>query len=206
MHHLATMFKDTGTVQEYTKAYFERLTQVLSSLDLDAVTKAVEAIEQASQNKKALYTIANGGSAAAASHLVNDLVAGAYTEGQPGFRSYCLTDNSESITALANDAGFENIFSHQLKTNLLEGDVVLAMSVSGNSENIIRAMEYANANGATTIGCCGFDGGRLAKCSDIVIHAPTTPDEYGPVEDVFAILVHVFGTYLAMQRGRWLHH
>lgn len=206
MHKLAEMFEAAGSAQSYAKQYADRLHELLARLDGGMIEKTVEALEKASEAGKTLFTIGNGGSAAACSHLVNDLGTGSFVEGQPRLRSHCLTDNVETVTAVANDSGFEDIFVCQLSVNLCPGDVVLAMSVSGNSENIIRAVEYAKEHGATTIGFCGFDGGRLLKKCDIALHIPTTKDEYGPVEDIFNILGHLVSGYMAMKRGKHLHH
>ena len=206
MHKLAQIFDEAHSIQDYTDKYLARLIELLQGLDRSVVERIIEAIEAAFASGNTLYLMANGGSAAAASHLVNDLVAGGYVEGQAPMRAFCLSDNTETVTALANDAGYENIFVNQLKVHLRPGDVVLGMSVSGNSENIIRAIDYANENGAVTIGYCGFEGGRLGGKSQISLHAVTTKDEYGPVEDVFAIMVHLLGTYLTMRRGKKLHH
>lgn len=206
MHKIAEIYSKATSFQDYMARYNARLAEVLNALDRDATARAASALEEARQTNKALYIIGNGGSAAAAAHLVNDLVAGAYVEGAPVFRAFSLSDNISTLTALANDSGYESVFEHQLKVQMARGDVVLAMSVSGNSPNIIRAVEYARANGAVTIGMCGFSGGRLAPLCDIVLHAETTPDEYGPVEDVFSILGHILSGYLAMEQGKQLHH
>lgn len=206
MHYLAKIFADATDKQDYTKKYLERLTQLLLELDRDAIAAIIDAFDRAYREQKVLYFIANGGSAAVASHWVNDLVAGAYREGEPGFRAFSLSDNGETVTAIGNDAGYDNIFVNQLKVHLQPGDVVYAMSVSGNSENIIRAVDYAKERGATTIGISGFEGGRLKGRCDINLQVPTTPDEYGPVEDVFAILDHIVTGYLTMNVGKKLHH
>ena len=206
MHKLAEMHAAAPTVREYIQSYTDRLHDLLNIIDKDAIAATIDAIEQCSQRGNTLFSMANGGSAASASHLVNDLVAGCYLEGQPRLRTLCLSDNAATVTALANDAGFDHIFSHQLRVHMRPGDVVLAMSVSGNSENLIQAVDYANANGATTIAYAGFDGGRLAEKCQISVVIPTTKDEYGPVEDVFNILGHIVITYIAMSRGKYLHH
>ncbi len=206
MYKIADIYSKATSFQEYVTLYNERLAEVLNTLDKDALARTVEALGAARQANKALFIIGNGGSAAAAAHLVNDLVAGAYVEGAPAFRAFSLSDNISTLTALANDSGYESVFEHQLKVYMTPGDVVLAMSVSGNSPNIIRALEHARANGAVTIGMCGFSGGKLATLCDIVLHAKTTPDEYGPVEDVFSILGHILSGYLAMEQGKQLHH
>lgn len=206
MYRLAQIFESARTPSDYVKSYCARLTELLNSLDADCIARIIDALNDASNQRKNVFFIANGGSSAVASHWVNDLVAGSYVDGQPGFRAYSLTDNAESVTALANDSGFDDIFAHQLRVNMDPGDVVFAMSVSGNSENIIRGVDYARANGAMVIGVCGFTGGRLAEKSDIVLHVDTEPDEYGPVEDIFSVLDHIVTGYLAMKRGRQLHH
>lgn len=206
MNKIAEIYAKADSFASYTQMYGARLSEVLESLDGKALTRAMETFEAARANRKAIYILGNGGSAALASHLVNDLVAGAYLEGRPAFRAFALSDNISTITALANDCGYENIFLHHLKVHLEPGDVVLAMSVSGNSPNILRALTYARSHGAVTIGMCGFTGGKMAALCDILIHAETTPDEYGPVEDVFGILGHMLSGYLAMKQGKALNH
>lgn len=206
MYKMQQMFKESTGIADYARRYCNHMAQVLAALDVDAVARAIEAMQRTSENGKSLFFIANGGSAATASHFVNDLVAGSYVEGAPKLRAYCLSDNMATVTALGNDAGYENIFAHQLRVDMVPGDLVYAMSVSGNSENIIRAVDYARANGGTTVGIAGFDGGRLAKAVDIPVIIPSTKDEYGPVEDVFNVLDHIIISYIAMNRGRWLHH
>mgnify|MGYP001187666122 FL=1 len=206
MNKIAEIYAKADSFASYAQMYGARLSEVLESLDGKALTRAMETFEAARANRKAIYILGNGGSAALASHLVNDLVAGAYLEGRPAFRAFALSDNISTITALANDCGYENIFLHHLKVHLEPGDVVLAMSVSGNSPNILRALTYARSHGAVTIGMCGFTGGKMAALCDILIHAETTPDEYGPVEDVFGILGHMLSGYLAMKQGKALNH
>jgi D-sedoheptulose 7-phosphate isomerase len=206
VHRLAQIFDAATSPQDYARRYLDRLTEVLAALDADVIGRIMTIMDEAASAGKTLYFIANGGSAAVASHFVNDLVAGGYNENGPPFKAFCLCDNVESVTAIANDSGFENIFSYQLRTCLQPGDVVYAMSVSGNSENVLRAVDYAKSIGASTIGICGFDGGKLKGRCDVALHVAATPDEYGPVEDVFAILDHVITGYLTMRRGKMLHH
>lgn len=206
MYKMQEIYKASSGPADYARRYCAHMAEVLSKLDVEAVARAIEAMERTSANGRTMYFIANGGSAATASHFVNDFVAGSYVEGAPKLRAFCLTDNAASITALANDVGYEDIFAWQLKVNMVPGDLVYAMSVSGNSENIVRAVDYARANGATTVGISGFDGGRLAKAAEISVVIPSTKDEYGPVEDVFNVLDHIIIGYIAMHRGKWLHH
>lgn len=206
MYKMAEMFSLSSSFQDYTRRYRERLAELLEAMDAGAFDRAVEALDAARQEGRTIFVIGNGGSAAAAAHLVNDLVAGAYLEGAPSFRAFALSDNVSTLTALANDSGYESVFEHQLKVYMRPGDVVLAMSVSGNSPNILRALEYARNNGGIIIGLCGLSGGKMAARCNILLHAATTPDEYGPVEDVFSIAGHLVSGYLAMKCGKQLHH
>jgi phosphoheptose isomerase len=123
-----------------------------------------------------------------------------------GFKIFSLTDNGEAVTAVANDSGYEHVFAHQLDCVLEPGDLVVAMSVSGNSPNIVNGLEVARQRGARTVALCGFDGGKVRSLADIVVHAPTTKDEYGPAEDIFSVICHIVSGYLTMRRGRPLHH
>ena len=206
MYKMAELFTDADCFATYARLYSKRLAEILDRLDGTVMTCAAEALDAARANHKSIYVIGNGGSAAAAAHLVNDLVAGSYVEGRPPFRAFSLSDNVSTVTAVANDSGYEDIFLHHLKVHLDPGDLVLAMSVSGNSPNILKALEYARDHGAVTVGMCGFTGGKMASLCDVVIHADTTLDEYGPVEDVFCILGHILSGYLAMKQGKALHH
>ena len=206
MYRLAELFAASGSVAEYARGYAGRLDEVLRQLDFEAVARVVDRIDEAFRAGRRLYVIANGGSAGVAAHIVNDLVAGGYAEDAPPFRVLCLSDNVPSVTALANDAGYDDIFERQLRVHLEPEDVVLAMSVSGNSENVLRAVAFARSRGATAIGWCGFDGGRLLNACDLAVHVPATKDEYGPVEDAFAVLGHIVCGHITMRYGKRLHH
>ena len=203
---LEALFETSNSPTEYAAGFLARMAELMKTIDIEAIAKVVDAIDRAQQENRAIFCIGNGGSAAVASHIVNDLCPNSLVKGKRGFRAFSLTDNVESLTAIANDSGFENIFSAQLECDMQPGDVVMAFSVSGNSENIIRAIDYANENGATTIGLVGFEGGRLVeKCKHVVL-VPTTHDEYGPVEDIFSNIGHIITGYLAMKHGRKLSH
>jgi D-sedoheptulose 7-phosphate isomerase len=206
MHKLDEIFQAGANPAAYTSAYCKHLSDLLANLDTKAMARIIEAFDDASRRDRAIFFAANGGSAAMASHWVNDLVVGSYVENQPTFRAYCLSDNVASITAIGNDQCFEEIFVQQLRVDLKPGDIVFAMSVSGNSENVLRAVDFAHANGAKTMGICGMDGGQLKERCDIALHISTTADEYGPVEDIFSVVDHIVISYLAMLRGKKLHH
>ncbi len=139
----------------------------------------------------------NGGSAATAAHFANDLSLGPRVFGGKAYRAISLTDNTALMTAAANDLGYDSVFVEQLKTLLGTGDVVIAISASGDSPNVIRAVEYANEAGAVTIGLTGFDGGRLREIVNEHVHIATPKGDYGPVEDLHLILNHLITSYLA---------
>jgi len=203
---LAQLFDSAGSLEEYATGYLANMTKVLQSMHMPTVVKAIEMIESCAENDQTFFILGNGGSGAVGGHWVNDLGANTVVDGKPGFRVISLCDNAFSITAIANDASYEEIFSIQLQANMRPGDVVLALSVSGNSPNIVRGVEYANENGGHTIGCCGFKGGKLKEISELCIHMPSSKDEYGPIEDMFSVFMHIAQSYIAMRRGRYLCH
>lgn len=203
---LAQLYDAAGSREDYARGYVANMAEAVNSLDVEAVAKAAEIIERCAEEDQTFFVMGNGGSGAVAGHWVNDLSANTVVEGKPGFRAMSLTDNACSLTAVANDASYDEVFSIQLKANMRPGDVVMALSVSGNSPNIIRGVEYANANGAFTIGCCGFGGGRLKEIAQLPIYVPSTKDEYGPVEDMFSVIMHIVQSYISMRRGRYLAH
>jgi D-sedoheptulose 7-phosphate isomerase len=205
-HKLAQLLAEAPGAGAYAAAYCERLSELLAALDHQAVDEATIALEEALNADRTVFLIGNGGSASACTHFANDLSPNSMVVGKSGFRVISLTDNVALLTAIANDSGYAHIFSVALEAQMRPGDVVVAMSVSGNSPNIVKGVEYANAHGGVTIGWTGFDGGRLAKLCHHCIHTPTAPDEYGPVEDVFSILGHLISGYITMKRGGKLHH
>ncbi len=205
-HKLESLFAEARDPRQYVEGVLARMVELYQALDASKVADFIHILEQAVARNNAIYLIGNGGSAATASQIVNELCANSYAEGAAKIRAYSLTDNVPSITAIANDVGYESIFVRQLQQLLLPGDVVVAFSVSGTSKNIVKALEYANANEAVSVGICAFDGGWLAKHAQFAIHLPTTPDEFGPAEDIFGCLGHIASSYLTFKRGRRLAH
>lgn len=155
-----------------------------------------DALEHARVRGQTIFLLGNGGSAATASHFAEDLWFGTHVDGKYAYRVVCLADNVPAITALANDTGYENVFIEQLRALFRPGDVVVAISASGNSPNVVRAIEYANANDGVTIGLTGFDGGRLRKICQVCVHVETAAGEYGPVEDIHLVMDHLITSYL----------
>ena len=193
-------FNECTLPSEYVKRYFEHLGEILQQIDHDAVAKVIELIMQARDQSRNIFFIGNGGSAATASHFANDLAIGSRTKFSP-FRVISLTDNNAVMTAIANDFGYEQLFVKQLEAVYREGDLLVAISASGNSPNVLKGVEYVKGRGGTTIGLTGFDGGQLKRMVDYALHVPTQKGEYGPVEDVHMIFDHVIGTYLMYASG-----
>ena len=149
----------------------------------------------ARKRKATIFFIGNGGSAATASHFANDISIGTNDYDKP-FKAISLTDNVPILTALGNDFGFDEIFVRQLRVLGQPGDVVVGISASGNSANLLKAFEYAKKINIKTVAITGFDGGKLKTMADEGIHVPTGTKEYGPAEDAHMILNHLVGAYL----------
>lgn len=180
----------------YARAYLDYLASCFAAIDCDAVAAFVELLLKAREQGRSVFFIGNGGSAATASHFANDLSIGTRTGDVRPFRAVSLTDNVAVMTALANDEGYDRIFVDQLKVAMRDGDALVAISASGNSPNVIAAVNYARARGATIVGLTGFDGGKLKQSADISLHVPTAKGEYGPVEDIHMIFDHLIGSFL----------
>jgi len=187
-------------IKDFTKQYLKNLQSLLDDVDSSVVEQIVAEIEKLLINRGRLYILGNGGSSATASHMVNDLGAGLRRRSIINLDVVSLGDNSPVVTAIANDIGYENIFYMQMQGLIKPEDVVLAISCSGNSTNIIKAIEYAKEIGCTIIGVSGFDGGKLKKLADIKFHVNAPSGEYGLVEDVHMILDHIIYSYY-IQRG-----
>jgi D-sedoheptulose 7-phosphate isomerase len=186
------------TASEFAKDYIHGLKQVLDRLPLNVIDDVIRAIEQARDGQRQIFVIGNGGSAATASHMMNDLCKGTlgHKGDAPGprLRVIALTDNVSLMTAWANDVGYTRVFSEPLRNLARRGDVLVAISASGNSPNIIAAVEAAKQIGVNVIGLSGFGGGKLAKLADVSFVVPS--DGYGPVEDAHMILDHIVTGYL----------
>lgn len=153
--------------EEYSKALIE----TLQRLHFPAVEQLAEVFLQAREQGKRIFTFGNGGSGATASHAAGDFLKGASYGLNKRFRMICLNDNLPSLMAIANDIGYEDIFVEPMKNFLEAGDVAIGISGSGNSENVVRAMQFAKDQGAFTVAMCGFKGGKIKEMADLVIHA-----------------------------------
>ena len=180
---------------EFSRNYFEYLVTILQGINVEEIGEFIKIILEARDNGSTIFFIGNGGSAATASHFANDLSIGTNAYLKP-FRAISLTDNQAIITAIGNDFGYDQIFLRQLKVLGRKDDILVGISASGNSANVINAMEYANSVGIKTVAITAFDGGIMKKIAQVGIHIPTGPKEYGPAEDVHMILDHLVGAYL----------
>lgn len=179
----------------FAGAYLEYLQSVLRRVNTTDIGRFIRTLLDARERGATVFFIGNGGSAATASHFANDLSIGT-NHYDPPFRSISLTDNVPIITALSNDFGYEEVFVRQLRSLGRKGDVLVGISASGNSPNLVKAFEYARSAGIKTVAITGFDGGRMKKMADEGIHVPTEPKEYGPAEDAHMVLDHLVGAFL----------
>lgn len=180
---------------EFAKAYFDYLHTVLRRVDTAEIGTFVRTLLDARERGATIFFAGNGGSAATASHFANDLAIGSNDYTRP-FRVTGLADNVAVLTAIGNDFGYDQIFVRQLQVYGRPGDVLVGISASGNSPNLILAFEHARSAGIKTVALTAFDGGRLRVLADEGVHVPTEPKEYGPAEDVHMILDHLVGAYL----------
>jgi len=172
----------------FVKKYNDLLKDYYSSpLDIE---KAVDLIVEKIINGKSIWVIGNGGSASTAEHLEIDMMYIKHDTVEKKVKVTALTSNSAVITAIANDKGYEHVFSAQLERKAQSGDLCIIISASGNSENLVEASKYCKNNGIQTLAILGFDGGELLKASDLILHFKTDYGQYGEVEDVHLSICH----------------
>lgn len=193
MNNLDRFF--TKNPADFASSYLQYLTEILGRIDPQAVGRFVEVLLSARERGGTVFFIGNGGSAATASHFANDLAIGSNSYEKP-LRVVSLVDNQAIITAVANDFGYEEIFVRQLRVLGRAGDILVGISASGNSPNLIKAFEYARQAGIMTVAITAFDGGKMKQMADDCIHVPTESKEYGPAEDAHMILDHLIGSYI----------
>ena len=169
--------------------YIDLVKSTLDALDPKALDALVEAFHKTYEKGGNIYTMGNGGSGASASHAAGDFLKGASYGLDKRFKMICLNDNLPSMMAIANDIGWESIFVEPLKNFLSEDDLVIGISGSGNSKNVVNALEYANANGATTVAMSGFKGGKISGIATINVHAPVMDMEV--TEDVHMVIFNI---------------
>ena len=179
---------------DYLAAYRDAITEAWQSLDQEAANRATAMLQAAVAGGSTVFSCGNGGSAAIANHLHCDFLKGVQTDTELRPRIVSLANSLELITAIANDIAYEEVFVYQLRTLGRPGDVLITISASGNSENIVRAVRWARDNRIGSIALTGFDGGRSAELADVNLHVRA--DNYGVIEDVHQSLMHIFAQYL----------
>ena len=188
--------------QAHIRGYVEALCQVLSALPLDGLEKGIDLLWDCQSRGGTIFTMGNGGHCNTASHAINDLAKHTISSddktrvvaGQSRFKTMCLNDSMSLVTGLANDMGYEYIFAEQLSNWVREGDVVIGISGSGNSRNILRAFEVAREAGARSICLSGFDGGQAKEVADLCILVPG--DCMIRIEDVHLAIFHLWADAL----------
>jgi D-sedoheptulose 7-phosphate isomerase len=183
------------SLSEYVTQYLDGLKKIIDEMPADKIESMGEILFQAYRHNKQVFIFGNGGSAATASHMACDLGKNTIGPNRPRFRVMSLNDNMPLLSALANDVGYDRVFAEQLVNLVRPGDVLIAISGSGRSPNIIEAMRYARERAATVIALLGFDGGEAIELADEYVLVPSS--EYGPIEDLHMILDHILTGYFA---------
>lgn len=189
--------------QHIINQYIEQVRNTLSRLDVEKIERLVYVLQEARAERRRVFIFGNGGSAATASHLACDLNKGAICSGQPRFRAVALTDCLPLLSAWANDASYEDIFAQQLENHVEPGDIVIGISGSGNSMNVVNALRLANSRGATTIAFTGFNGGKVKDIAHLCLIVPNHCMEQ--VEDIHLLLEHAITTCLRVMSVRSTH-
>jgi phosphoheptose isomerase len=187
-----------STIADYSDAYFAESVQAFASVDRSRLSEAAEILEKAYKSSNAVYACGNGGSASISNHLVCDHMKGVQTDTQLRPRVYSLSSNIEIITAIANDIAYADVFVFQLRTLASRGDVLVTVSSSGDSENVVRAAQWARDEGLSVIALTGFAGGRTAQLADVNLHV--AGNNYGIIEDAHQALMHILAQYLRQSR------
>jgi len=186
------------TVRAFAEWYRDREIEMWREFDFDAIEKIAQLLETAEKNGKTVFVMGNGGSAATASHIATDWSKTAERVGKPLLRCISLNDNVPFMTAIGNDLGYEHVFSRQLENLLDAGDVVVIISGSGNSPNVVKAAELSRKKGATTVGMTGFTGGKLRQMADVCLHVNS--DQYGVIEDLHMAAGSILAFYLKQRK------
>lgn len=189
--------------EQYTKNYLQEVTNLLNQMEEEFIVKMdkfAKILYEAREKRKIIFFMGNGGSAATASHFVGDLSKGTIVDGFPRFKTIALTDNVPNMLAWGNDSSYEDIFIEQLKNLMEPGDVVVGISGSGNSKNVIKAIDYANDNGGISIGILGYDGGKLVKSVHHSIHVPSFNMQQ--VEDIHVLVSHLLTSMIREEQKK----
>ncbi|MBC8164942.1 MAG: SIS domain-containing protein [Bryobacteraceae bacterium] len=186
-------------IGSFAEEYKAELLKAIDTIDTSKVEEAIGLLREARDAGKHIFVCGNGGSASTASHFACDMVKGASYQRSSRFRIMALTDSLPTITAYSNDVGYDCAFAEQLKNFAQPGDVLMAISGSGNSPNVLNAVEFANSAGCKTIGLTGRDGGKLGPMTHLNIQVPIP--HMGRIEDAHMIVCHMIGYYFMDREG-----
>jgi len=191
-------FPDTkiNSTDQFADAYFERIGKAAASVDRNRLNDAALLLTEAYRTGKTVFACGNGGSAAISNHLHCDHLKGCRTDTELLSRVHSLSANLETITAIANDISYDEVFAYQLQSMGSPGDVLITISSSGDSENVVRACQWARDNGLHVIAMTGFSGGRTASLATVNLHVDA--DNYGIIEDVHQSLMHILAQSIRM--------
>lgn len=185
---------------DFVTSYLGKMVALMGRIPQEPLVKMLQVLEDAHAQRRRVFIVGNGGSASTASHMANDFVKGSCKYGGTPLRAISLTDCVPLMTAIANDEAYSEIFSGQLEPLAEKGDVLIAITGSGNSPNVVRALETAKKAGLTTIGLLGMGGGKCAALTDVTLIVPS--QEYGPIEDVHLMVNHLVTSYFQQKQRR----
>ena len=188
--------KRKDLLAKHLESYTEKLNNLLNKLNIEDLDSAMTTIIDTMTNGKTLWFCGNGGSAATASHMQVDFgyFVRYFSKRRPRVRA--LTDCTPIMTAIGNDNNYDEVFTEQMQDNFDAGDCIICISASGNSMNVVKAAQYATSLGGKSIAFVGFEGGKLKDAADISIYTPNPKGDYGPIEDLHTILMHLMVSYL----------
>lgn len=194
-----TVFPDKAysDADRYASDYLIELTRASRAIDAKMIMAAASLVGEAIASDRTIFACGNGGSAAISNHLLCDFAKGIQNDTQLKPKVVSLSSHVEMITAIGNDLSFDEVFAFQLQTAARPGDLLLTISSSGNSENIVRPLQWARDNGIHSIALTGFDGGRSARLAEVNIHVPA--HNYGVVEDLHQSVMHILAQFIRMQ-------
>jgi D-sedoheptulose 7-phosphate isomerase len=192
--------RSCASATEFRRSYVAQLSAALEAAPITALETVAQMLTDVALEGRRVFVIGNGGSASIADHVSCDLVKGTASRGHPNLDVTSLSANVALYTATANDFGFETVFERQIESFGRPGDLLIAISSSGNSENILRGVASAQRHGLDVVGLCGFDGGRLKDAADVVLHAPVS--NYGLVEDTHMAWIHIIAQMIGLRRDR----
>ena len=197
-NNIDKIYNESNNIDEFVSGYFENLKNIINQLDIGSISGFIEEFSDSYEHNQTIFVAGNGGSSSTASTMANDIGFDIMkkTGAIKPVKVHALTENSAVITAIANDTGYANIFLNQLKIHYKQGDKLLVISASGNSNNLILAAEWVKERGGKVIGLLGFTGGELINICNNYVHIKTGLGEYGPVEDLHLIINHIMAHWL----------